>query len=113
VGLGEPLVYRLTYDAGDVGHTVTIFDEVPAATTVVTAASGAGPAPVVNGQRVTWTGAVAAHQTVTLTIQAQGAKLGGVRNTATFSGTEVLIATTEVFVYGSRILLPVALRTSP
>ncbi len=110
VGAGEPLTYTLAYRAGDVAHTVVITDDVPAATTVLTATGSKSPAPSVAGQTVGWTVAVDAGEVVTLTIAAQAAGVGYVTNMATLSGTQVLEASAWVLVYRSRVFLPLVLR---
>jgi hypothetical protein len=94
-----------------VGHTVTITDEVPAATTVLTASGSEAPAPSVVGQTVGWTVAVDAGETVTLTIAAQATSIGPVTNTATFSGTGTLEANARLLVYRTQVFLPVVLRS--
>lgn len=110
IGLGETFDYILSYDAGDTAHTVTITDDVPTATTVLTATGSTTPTPSVNGQTVGWTVAVDTGQTVTLTIKAQATGAGLVANTATFSGTQALKAEGRVFVAQSQIYLPLVLR---
>jgi uncharacterized repeat protein (TIGR01451 family) len=110
VAPGETLTYTLAYRAGNLAHTVSITDEVPAATTVLTATGSAVPAPSVAGQRVTWSVPVSAHSTVTLTIAAQATTTGPMTNTAIFSGTHLSQASARVLVYRSQIFLPLVLR---
>jgi hypothetical protein len=111
VGLGEALTYTLAYHAGNIGHTVTITDEVPAATTVLTASGSVPPIPSVLGQQVEWTVDVAAGETVTLTIAAQAVSYEAVTNTAIFSGPQVVEASTRVLVYRAQVFLPLVLRS--
>ena len=110
VGEGEPLTYTLAYRAGDVAHTVVFADDVPAATTVLTATGSKAPAPSVVGQMVGWTVAVDAGEAVTLTIAAQAASVGLVTNTATFSGTLMFEDDARVLIYQTRVFLPLVLR---
>jgi hypothetical protein len=110
IGVGETFDYVLAYDAGDAAHTLTLTDEVPAATTVVTATGSIAPMPSVNEQIVAWTVEVDRGQTVTLTITARGTDAGRVTNTATFSGTQVLEASSQILVYQSQVFLPLILR---
>jgi hypothetical protein len=110
IGVGETFDYVLAYDAGDAAHTLTLTDEVPAATTVVTATGSIAPMPSVDGQIVAWTVDVDRGQTVTLTITARGIDAGRVTNTATFSGTQVLEASSQILVYQSQVFLPLVLR---
>ncbi|MCP3961227.1 MAG: DUF4091 domain-containing protein, partial [bacterium] len=110
VGDGEPLTYTLAYRASDVAHTVVITDDVPVATTVLTATGSKLPAPSIAGQMVGWTVALDAGEAVTLTIAAQAASVGPVTNTAAFSGTQVLEANARMLVYQARLFLPLVLR---
>jgi hypothetical protein len=98
VALDETFEYRLSYAAGDDAHTVTISDTVPDATTVVGATGSKAPAPLVDGQVVTWTVPVVGQETVTLTIEARGASEGTATNTATFSGSDDISPSTLVIV---------------
>lgn len=107
---GGVTTYRLIYRAGSMAHTVTFSDTVPAATTVLTVTGSKAPTPTVNGQQVTWTVAISAEETLTLTIQARGVLTGAVINTATFSGTQRLTATAGVLVYTDRVYLPLVMR---
>jgi hypothetical protein len=102
----EIFFYFLVYRTGGSAHTVTISDAVPEATMVVTATGSKSPAPVVNGQLVNWNVAVAGHEIVTLTIEAQGQSPGYVTNRATFSGMEQLEASARVLIYAYRVYLP-------
>lgn len=107
----ETFEYRLSYEAGDEAHTVTIRDTVPDATTVVGATGSKAPAPVVDGQVVTWTVPVDSQETVTLTIEARGASEGTAINTATFSGREDITARASVIVGEAELLyLPLVQR---
>ncbi len=110
VGAGQPLTYTLAYRASDVAHTVVFGDDVPTATTVLTATGSKAPAPSVAGQTVGWTVAVGAGEAVTLTITAQAASMGTVTNTATFSGTLMLEDDARVLVCYTRVFLPLVLR---
>jgi hypothetical protein len=111
VGENETFDYVLVYQAGDVAHTLTLTDAVPSATTVLDATGSKSPSPAVNGQTVGWTVAVDAQETVTLTIAAQAVQVGGVENSATFSGTRMLNASAQVLVYRVQVFLPVVLRS--
>ncbi len=106
----ETFQYLLVYSTGDAAHTVAISDSVPAATTVIGAVASAGPAPTVAGQQVTWSAALAANETVTLTIIAQAISPGIVTNTATFSGTQLFSQSARLTVYASQTYLPVVLK---
>jgi hypothetical protein len=106
VALNDIFDYTLTYYAGESGHSVTINDTVPSATTVLTATSSTTPAPTVNEQTVDWTAAVSSGQTITLTITAQAVTAGGVVNTAVFTGQGVFEESAGVLVYTSRVYLP-------
>ncbi len=112
IAIGETVEYRLVYEAGDTAHTVTISDTVPAATLVITATGSKPPAPIVNGQIVTWTVPVTSTETVTLLIAARGASEGVVANTASFAGQEALAESVQVVVVESleQIYLPLIAR---
>ncbi|MBN2004248.1 MAG: hypothetical protein JXA21_12915 [Anaerolineae bacterium] len=110
VMVNETFEYILHYTAGDVAHTLTITDVVPVSTTVSGVTGSKSPSPTFSGQTVGWTVAVAAQETVTLTIMVQAAQVRHVTNTATFSGTETLQASAPVLVYGTRVYLPLVMR---
>ena len=107
VAQNETFHYLLVYHAGDAPHTVVIDDTVPPATEVITATGSRDPLPLTAGQSVSWTVPVASQETITLTIKARGISAGSVTNSATFSGTELLNESTEVFIYTTQIYLPV------
>lgn len=107
VALNEIFTYTLTYYAGETPHSVTITDDVPTATTVLTATSTLSPAPVVNGQSVSWTGDLSTRETVILTITAQADEAGAVSNTATFTGQQIFQETAVLLVYQQQIFLPI------
>jgi hypothetical protein len=110
VAENETFNYLLVYRAGDSGHTVTISNNVPAATTVLGAGGSKSPVPAVTGQLVTWTAPVAAQETITLTIQARAVTAGLVNNQATFTGPETLTAGAWLLVYTDQVFLPVVLK---
>ncbi|MFO7681329.1 MAG: DUF4091 domain-containing protein [Chloroflexota bacterium] len=110
VSLNETFDYTLTYYAGESAHSVTITDNVPAGTTVLSASGSKPPNPAVNGQAVSWAVAVGSGETVTLTIEARGDVPGLVENTAVFSGQETLQASTQLMVYTHQVFLPLAAR---
>ncbi len=110
VYLNETFDYALTYYAGESAHTVTITDDVPANTTVLSATGSTSPSPTVNGQEVSWTVSVSSMQTVTLTISVQATATGLVANTADFDGQEAFQASTQVFVYTDQVFLPIIQR---
>lgn len=110
VAQGETFHYRLVYNAGRTAHTVVISDIVPAATTVISASGSKPPAPSVAGQQVCWMALIACQETVTLTIQVQGATTGYVTNTAVFSGTQHIEASAGVLIYTHQVYLPLVLR---
>jgi hypothetical protein len=83
---------------------------VPAATAVITATGSKTPAPTVAGQQVNWTVALAAQETVTLTIAARAVSPGSVTNTATFSGPQLFTEEAHLWIYSSRVYLPVVLK---
>ena len=106
----ESFNYLLVYRAGDSSHSVTISDNVPAATSVLGATGSKGPAPTVVGQAVTWTVSVAAQETITLTIQARANSGGMVSNQATFSGPQIFNESTSVLVYTDQLYLPLLIK---
>jgi hypothetical protein len=107
---GGTFDYILTYNAGDAAHSVTITDDVPAGTTVVSVGASKSPVPTRTGQHVSWTVSLAAQEEVTLTITAQGTTPGLVTNTATFTGPQVLTARTSVLIYRQQLFLPILRR---
>lgn len=111
VAVGETFSYLLVYNAGDSGHTVTISDNVPPATTVLGASGSKSPAPTRTGQLVTWTVNLSSQETVTLTIQTQAITAGLVNNQATFTGPEeTLTESASPLVYTDQVFLPVVLK---
>jgi hypothetical protein len=96
VAADERFDYVLTYDAGTITHTLVISDSVPAVTEVITATASKEPAPLVDGQNVSWNGPVDRQERVTLTITVRGVETGVVTNTATFSGTQRLTENARV-----------------
>lgn len=110
VPLNTTFDYTLTYYAGEMAHEVTIQDNVPSATPVLSAMGSTGPAPIVNGQLVEWTVNVGAGETVTLTIMAEADAAGVVTNTATYTGEQAFDSSATLFIYTYQIQLPAILK---
>ena len=117
--VGELVTYTLRLiNSGTLSATVAVTDTLPV--TLIpqgTPVSSGGPAPILAGQTLTWTGTVTTDATVTLTYT--------VELTATKTLTPVIVNqaviddglgnvfVSRVFVNGYRLFLPLVLRESP
>ena len=110
VAKNETFNYLLVYNAGDSAHTVTIADNVPAATDVLGVSGSKSPSPTFTDQAVGWTVSLASQETVTLTIQARALSGGFITNQATFSGSELFTESVSLLVYTDQVFLPVVLK---
>jgi hypothetical protein len=110
VPVGGLLTYTLNYIHSGNAATVVVTDDFPSPVSPQTVNASAGTAGIA-GQRVTWTVAVSAGDSVTLTIGALAEDEPGlVSNTAVFSGPQPLTPTAEALIYTSQVYLPLVCR---